>query len=70
MCGSLFTAYKYSIYNFLKKSRIKIELSKTFTQFSSVYHITITKGVYNISTVKETGQGPMTDPQRAERKTL
>ena len=66
----MFTAYKYSIYNFLKMSRIKTKLFETFTRFSTVYHITITMGGYNISTVKETGQDPTTDPQRAERKTL
>lgn len=63
----MFTAYKYSIHKNPRKSRIKIELSKTFTQFSPVYHKTITKGCYNISTVKETGQDPKADPQRAER---
>lgn len=64
----MFTAYKYSIHKNPRKSRIKIELPKTFTQFSPVYHKTITKGCYNIGTVKETGQGPEADPQRAERK--
>jgi len=67
MCGSLFTAYKYSIYNFLKMSRIKTKLFETFTRFPPVYHKTITIGSYNISTVKETGQDPKADPQRAER---
>lgn len=66
MCGSLFTAYKYSIYNFLKMSRIKIELSKTFTQFSPVYHKTITKGYYNIDKIKE-GARPQGRPAKGRK---
>lgn len=49
----MFTAYKYSIYNFLKMSRIKTKLFETFTQFSPVYHKTITIGSYNIDMIKE-----------------
>lgn len=66
MCGSLFTAYKYSIYHFLKMSRIKIELSKTFTQFSPVYHKTITKGCYNIIKIKE-GARPHDRPTKGRK---